>query len=208
MSEARVRKIHFTSGLVLTVFIGAHLLNHGVSLAGARRHIELMDALRGIYRTPIIEFLLLAAVIVQIYSGIRLFALKRKAANSGFEKLHIYSGLYLAFFLVIHVSAVLVGRYFLRLDTNFYFGAAGLNTFPYSLFFVPYYVLAVVSFFGHIASIHYEKCTRSVFGLSPTHQSVIVLSFGVIISMVILYGFTDGFRGRPIPDAYQILVGK
>lgn len=208
MSEATIRKMHFASGAVLTVFIGAHLMNHVASIAGVEQHIKLMDTLRNIYRMQIIEFLLLIAVMVQIYSGAKLFVLKRNARNRGFEKLHLYSGLYLAFFLVIHVSAVLVGRYFLHLDTNFYFGAAGLNTFPISLFFVPYYVLAVVSFFGHIASIHHKKCMRVVFGLTPAHQSVIILAFGIIVSMVIVYGFTDGFRNRPIPDAYQILVGK
>jgi hypothetical protein len=40
----------------------------------------------------------------------------------------------MALFLIIHVSAVLTGRFILHLDTNFYFGVAGINNFPFSLF--------------------------------------------------------------------------
>jgi hypothetical protein len=204
MSEVRIRKIHFVSGITLTIFIGLHLANHLASIAGVERHIEWMNALRHFYRTPIIEFLLLAAVLVQMYSGIRFFVLKRKTTKIGFEKLHIFSGLYMAAFFVIHISAVFVGRLILSLDTNFYFGAAGLNFFPVNLFFIPYYSLAILSFFGHIAAIHHCKMKNAIWGVSVNGQSKAILVLGAMVMLLILYGMTNGFMGATIPKEYRL----
>src|SRR5690606_4267510 len=137
---------------------------------------------------------LLLAVLVQIISGLKLFKKNRKIANTSFEKLHIWTGLYLAIFFVIHVSAVLVGRYFLQLDTNVYFGVAGLNSFPASMFFIPYYGLAIISFFGHVAAIHSRKMKKQIFKLSPNRQATIILLFGVVFTLTIFYGLTNHFN--------------
>jgi hypothetical protein len=203
-----MRKIHFISGLFLTIFIGLHLLNHFTSLFGADKHIETMNLLRKVYRNFLVESILLIAVLAQIISGLRLFKQVRKQAHSFFEKIHIWSGIYLAFFLIIHLSAVLGGRLYLHLDTNFYFGVAGLNSFPFSLFFIPYYALAIISFFGHIASIHGKKMKGSILGLSPTSQSFVILLLGVITTISIFYGLTNHFKGVAIPEEYNIMIGK
>lgn len=204
----KTRQVHFFSGLLLTLFIGVHLFNHISSISGIQRHIELMNSLRKIYRHPILEIALLVAVVVQIISGFRLVRRKDSRNTSFFDKLHIYSGLYLAFFLVIHVSAILVGRFILKLDTNFYFGAAGINSFPVNLFFIPYYALAILSFFGHLAAIHHKKMNRSVAGLAPVQQAWVILLFGAGLTLVILYGLTNQFKGIELPDEYRILTGQ
>jgi len=202
------RKIHYVSGLIISLFVVLHLYNHLCSLSGAERHIEVMNSLRPFYRNVFSETVLLSAVLIQIVSGIRLFKTVRGAAVTRFEKLHIWSGLYLALFLIIHLGAVLGGRYVLHLDTNFYFGAAGLNTFPFYLFFVPYYSLAILSFFAHIASVHHKKMTTSILGIRPAQQSVLILVTGCILAALILYGLTDKFNGVTIPGEYGILIGK
>ena len=204
MKHITIRKIHFVSGITLTIFIGLHLANHLASIVGVNRHIEWMNSLRHFYRAPIIEFLLLAAVLMQIYSGIRLFLSKRKTTKIGFEKLHVFSGLYLAAFLVIHVSAVLAGRFILHLDTNFYFGAAGLNSFPVNLFFIPYYGFAILSFFSHVAAIHNTKMKNSLLGLTVNGQSKAILILGALVMLLILYGMTNGFMGAKIPEEYRL----
>ena len=203
-----VRKIHYVSGLVITVFVGLHLFNHAVSVFGADKHITLMNALRPLYRNKFIEPVLLAAVLTQIVSGLKLFSVRRKTATSNFDKLHIWTGLYLAVFFVIHLGAVFSGRLLLHLDTNFYFGVAGLNTFPFNLFFVPYYGLAVISFFGHVASIHSKKMTQSIFGVTPDNQSLAIVVLGVIVTLILFYGLTNQFNGVVIPKEYNVLIGK
>lgn len=202
------KKIHFISGLIITIFIALHLFNHFISIFGADKHIEVMTSLRVFYRNIFVEAILLSSVLVQIFSGIKLFKNNRKMATSNFQKLHIWTGLYLAFFFVIHVSAVLGGRLFLHLNTNFYFGVAGLNSFPLNLFFIPYYSLAIISFFGHMACIHNKKMKRNIFNLTPNRQSKAILIVGICLTIVIFYGATNHFNGVKIPTEYNILIGK
>ncbi len=204
----KINKIHRIAGLIITLFVVLHLFNHAWSIFGANNHIELMNVLRLFYRNIFVETILLLAVFVQIVSGLQLFKTKRKTAKSDFEKLHIWSGFYLAIFFFIHLIAVFVGRFILKLDTNFYFGVAGLNTFPINLFFIPYYGLAIISFFGHIAAIHYKKMKTDVLGLKPITQSKAILIFGIILTFFIFYGLTNSFKGVTIPKEYNVLIGK
>ncbi len=203
-----LKKIHYLSGLTITVFIGLHLLNHMIGRFGAEQHIEFMNALRVVYRNIIVESILMIAVLTQIISGLKLFVSKRKLVHNFYGKLQVWTGLYLAFFLVIHVSAVLAGRFVMNLDTNFYFGVAGLNTFPLNLFFIPYYGLAIFSFFGHIAAIHSQKMKKEIFGLTVEQQSKFILIKGIIVALIIFYGTTNGFTGVELPAEYLIMVGE
>jgi hypothetical protein len=99
-----IKKIHFISGLTITIFIGLHLFNHIWSILGADKHIEMMNNLRVFYRNIFVETILLLAVLVQIISGLKLFKSNRKTAANYFDKLHIWSGMYSAVFLIIHLS--------------------------------------------------------------------------------------------------------
>ncbi|MFN4145155.1 MAG: hypothetical protein ACK4GN_04970 [Runella sp.] len=203
----KLQTLHRFSGVFISLFVALHLANHAVSVAGAEQHIALMQTLRLIYRNAFAETLLLLAVLFQIISGVKFF-IKGKTtpvAKTPTLQLQRYSGLYLALFLIVHVGAVMAGRYVLELDTNFYFGVAGLNTFPLNLFFVPYYALAIIAFFGHIAAIHHLKMQRTIIGLTPTFQSLLILVFGILLTVVILYGLTNGFGGVEIPKEYELL---
>ncbi|MFN5416595.1 MAG: hypothetical protein ACK5B9_06020 [Flavobacteriia bacterium] len=203
-----LKKIHYISGLTITVFVSLHLFNHIYSIFGVGKHIELMTNLRQFYRNIIAETILILAVFVQIISGLRLFFMNRNKVITSFDKLQIWTGLYLAVFFIIHLVAVLVGRTFLNLDTNFYFGVAGLNNFPTNLFFIPYYALAIISFFGHIAAIHNKKMKQNILGLTPNVQSKIILTFGVCLTIAIFCGLTNRFQGVEIPKEYNVLIGK
>lgn len=203
-----IKNLHYISGLTITIFVVLHLFNHVVSIFGAQDHIETMNTLRIFYRNIFVETILLSAVLLQIISGLKLFRTNRKLVSSKFDQLQLWSGLYLSVFFIIHLSAVLSGRLFLKLDTNFYFGVAGLNSFPFNLFFIPYYGLAILSFFGHIASIHNKKMKRTILGLSPKRQSTAILIFGFILTIVIFYGLTNHFNGVTIPKEYEVLIGK
>ena len=208
-----LKTLHRISGVTLAVFITFHLFNHAASLFGAEAHLRLMDTLRTGYRNPAVETLLLLAVAVQVGSGLRLFRAGRHRVASGFDRvtfdrLQRWSGLYLAVFFGIHLSAVWGGRLVLHLDTNFYFGVAGLNTFPVNLFFIPYYGLAVLSVFAHVACAHQRRMHRTVLGLTPRQQAVAILTFGVFFTLILFFGLTNGFRGVAIPAEYGVLVGR
>ena len=143
-------------------------------------------------------------VALQVFLGVKLYLSKRKMLSGFFEKIQIWSGLYLAFFFVAHVGAVMAGRFIQQLDTNFYFGVAGLNAFPAMLYFIPYYGLAVLSFFAHIAAIHHQKMQKSVFGFTPIQQARLILYLGIFVLILIYYGATGGFTGVEIPEEYKM----
>lgn len=200
------KKIHYLSGLAITIFIGLHLFNHFCGIFGADTHIKIMNNFRYFYRNIFVEIILSLAILVQIISGLKLFRSTRKIIISQFDKLHIWTGLYLAIFFIIHLSAIFVGRLFLKLDTNFYFGVAGLNSFPSNLFFIPYYGLAIFSFFGHIAAVHNKKMKSDLLNLTPKQQAKAILIFGLILTITIFYGLTNQFNGVKIPKEYEVLI--
>ncbi len=202
------KKAHYISGLIVTSFIGIHLFNHSLSILGPERHIEMMNTLRLLYRNIYVEFILLSAIIFQIISGIALFKKTLKIKLSLLEKLHNWTGIYLACFFIIHLIAILSGRLLLNLDTNFYFGATGINSFPLNLFFIPYYGLAIFSFFGHVASIHRKRMKFTFLGFTPKGQSVLILLIGFFLIFLIFYGLTGHFKGVKIPNEYKMLIGK
>jgi hypothetical protein len=202
------RKMHFISGIMITIFVGIHLFNHTWSVLGAEKHIEMMNVLRLFYRHIFSESILFIAVILQIWSGITLFKRSIKNTLLTVEKLRLWTGLYLAIFFIIHLSAILFGRFILHLDTNLYFGVAGINTFPYNLFFIPYYALAILSFFGHLASVHHQKMKRTILSVSPRQQSISIIVFSIGLTFVIFFGLTNHFHGIKIPPAYHKLIGK
>ena len=188
-----VNRIHYFSGVILTVFIAFHLSNQLFSLFGPAAHIELMTSLRKIYRHFIVETILLSAVAFQVITGIKLLFNKDKKPIV--EKIQLYSGLYLSFFLIVHVAAVIYGRQ-IGLDTNFYFAAAGMNLYPVSLVFIPYYFFAVAAIALHLSSLHYLK-TKS----KKVSYSIAII--GVVVSILIIIGYTDAFKWREIPAEYQ-----
>ncbi len=78
-----------------------------------------MDNVRLFYRNTVGEVILTLAVLTQIISGLKLFFKKRKTGTAFFNRLQIWTGLYLAIFLVIHISAVFVGGFTYNLKQTF-----------------------------------------------------------------------------------------
>ena len=203
-NSLRWRQVHTVSGLLLALFVGIHLTNHLLAGISPAAHIAFMTVARTVYRHPVVETLLLAAVGLQIVTGIRL--VRFATGTNAWRRLQIGSGLYLALFLMIHVGAVMGGRLVLHLDTNLYFGAAGLNHYPHQLFFIPYYSLGILSFFAHVAAIHRQKMNRNVVTTPPLRQAQFILIIGGVLTVAILYAMTNRFRGLSVPASYHVLT--
>lgn len=194
------KKIHYISGITLSFFIAIHLLNHLVSLIGGpQMHIEWMNTFRKVYRTPLVETVLLLAVGFQVITGLRLLLVKREKNLA--QKIQVYSGLYLSFFLIVHVAAVISGRYIEHLDTNFYYAGVGLNTFPGAYIFIPYYFLSVVAISLHVASLHYLKTNSKI-------AAQLIGGTGILAAVLIIIGFTNGFQWYAMPIEYLEFIQK
>lgn len=198
-----MKKAHFISGIVLSLFVSLHLLNHLAAVHSIDLHIEIMNALRCVYQHPLIEPILLFAVLIQIISGIQLVRNRGWKQSEWYNKLHIYSGIYLGFFLLMHTSATLVGRFILLVDTNFYYGAMVVNAKPYLFFYIPYYFLGALSFFVHIACIIRIKSIRKVGLQKANRRANGWIAFGAILGVIILWAFTYNVQ---IPSLYKDLM--
>lgn len=198
-----MKKVHFISGIVLSIFVTLHLINHLTALQSIDTHINVMNFLRRIYQHPLIEPFLILAVLTQIVSGIKLVRNRGWKQQEWYNKLHVYSGIYLGFFLLLHTSATLAGRFVLLVDTNFYYGAMVVNLNPYLFFYIPYYFLGALSFFVHIACIIRIKSIRKVGTQKANKRTNWMITFGALIGILILWAFTYNVE---IPAAYRALM--
>lgn len=196
--------IHRTSAIVILLFVGVHLINHFTVFLGVEEHIALMDLFREVYRHYIIEFLLMASVAVQVITGVKLLKGDKKQRKGSYTVLQRVSGIYMLLFFLIHIGAVFVGRYILGVDTNFYFGAAGLNTFPFNLFFIPYYFFGVFALFIHLGAVHAKKMKRDFLKLTPKQQAQVIFALGGIVGFILIMGLTNNFSGFEIPEGYKL----
>lgn len=195
-------KLHRYAGLTLATFIGIHICNHLAGLISVEAHISIMNIARLVYRNPIGEFILLLAVIVQIPSGILLVRKKGWRGIRAIEKVQVASGLYLAFFLIAHIFAVMMGRFYFKLDTNFYFGSSPLFS-PFWWYYVGYYGLSVVAVFAHVASIHFQKMENRISLQRSQMQAWSIGIIGVIVSVLILLLIAGKVHEITIPAAYK-----
>lgn len=197
-----LRSFHRASAILLGVFLLTHIANHLTGLFGQQRHMDFMANARIIYRFWLIEPLLLALVCWQAGSGLTLLWRNRFVKRNWLGWLQHLSGLYLALFLIIHVSAVLVGRILLDLDTNFRFAAAGFHVSPFILFFAPYYFLAVFCLFAHVGCALYWNMGNA----SRSARRSIVIAFclaGAVAGLLIVLSLSGQLYTVDIPAAYK-----
>jgi hypothetical protein len=193
-----VRTLHRRCAVVVTLFVLAHLANHAAALGGITAHLRFMEGARLVYRQPVVETVLLLCVALQAGSGLWLAASGWKRRSGRIAWLQAASGAYLALFLLIHVGAVLLGRSVLELDTNVHFAAAGLQVWPYQLFFVPYYFLAVAAVFAHLgcALARRARSRAAMVAGAP-------LAAGVVFSGLVLAALMGKLYPYEVPQAYR-----
>jgi succinate dehydrogenase/fumarate reductase cytochrome b subunit len=148
----RLAMTHGLSATLITLFALVHLTNHLAGLNGGETHVAIMHALRKVYRHPLIEPVLLAAVAFQVASGTVLLWRKIARSTGWVDTLQTASGAYLMMFFLSHVSAALRARYLRGIDTNWAWASGReLLTDPWSARLAPYYFLAVIAFGVHAA---------------------------------------------------------
>jgi hypothetical protein len=182
-----IKGIHYFTGLTIALYIGTHLLNHLLILHSEAMHIRFMQKARKVYRHPMVEPVLLTAVLVQVLSGLFLVTHKWYRVESWFDWVQICSGLYLSLFLTNHIRVVMLGRNKMHVDTNLYFGAGVMNIWPQKLFFIPYYSFAILAFFFHVACIHRVKMKEFVPITIAGHQAIGIMILGCVITFLVIF---------------------
>jgi succinate dehydrogenase/fumarate reductase cytochrome b subunit len=153
------RRAHRLIALALALFLVLHLGNHLFLLEGVEAHRQALLTLRHLYRAAPVETVLLALFAAQIALGLLLA--RRRGLGRGWAAAQVVSGLYLAFFLVQHVPAVLIARAgHPPIDTDARFAAAVLQGWG-GLYFAPYYALAVAALVTHLAAALHARGVRA-----------------------------------------------
>lgn len=194
-----IRLVHRFSGAVLAAFIAIHLVNHLVGLAGIEAHRSFMAVARQVYRAPLVEPLLLAAVLVQIVTGAIQLRAGWGTRHDFWSRLQALSGGYLLFYLANHTLSVLIARS--DVDSDFFLAAAVLTVKPLPVFFVPYYLLGILALFAHLAcAAHYHaRADRFAIGL---------LAAGIVVAPLVVGVFAGAFYDIELPPAYRGLVAR
>lgn len=198
-----IPKFHTYSALVLSLFILAHLANHLMAWGGIETHQQTMDALRSVYRHPIGESILMLSILIQLITGIMHIRRAGWRQAALFDKIQVYSGAYLCFFLLAHTSAIWNARLLLDLDTGFYFGSMVWLIQPYQYIFGLYYLLGILAFFGHIAcALRWGLVSR--LGARKTNSLAWgIILIGALIWLMIAFVFSGYLYEIHLPEAYQ-----
>ncbi len=148
-------RAHRWTAAALGPFLLLHIANHLALAFGTGAHRTVMTALRPLYRSGLVEPLLIGLFALQIALGLALA--RRRGMGRGWALAQVASGLYLGFFLIQHVPAVLAARAGAPpVDTDYAFAAAVLSGWP-ALYFAPYYSLAFGALATHLsAALHFR----------------------------------------------------
>jgi hypothetical protein len=176
-------QLHRITAIILALFLASHLAVHLFALAGPDAHDAALTAIQWTYRHPVVEPLLLMALLFQIGLGLRLLWRRwREPGKSRWAKLQLASGLYLTYFIINHSSAALITRSVGQLDTNFWWVSGPLLHPLLSWWFYPYYAFAVMAVTAHAgAALHFRGYDQPAKWVAASGVPVVLaywLSFG------------------------------
>lgn len=153
---AHWRVAHGVAAALIACFVLFHLTNHLLGLEGPETHKAIMTAGRKVYRAPFIEPVLVALLLFQIASGVRLAWRWSSLKLDAYRIFQVGSGAYLAMFLLAHMnSAFLSARAVHHIDTNWAWASGaptGLIHDAWNIRLLPHYALGVFFILGHLAS--------------------------------------------------------
>lgn len=202
-----MERLHKLSAGFVFAFLCLHFANHLVGLQGIDAHIQFMDAVRNVYRHPIVEMAVVLAFVVQMLSGFALAKTIWREKKDLVHQLQAASGTYIIVFVIIHLVGIFLGREYFRVDTNFYYAAAGLMSPTWQYFFIPYYGLAILALFTHIGCIFYDvfKKTNKRAGY---FFLILTVGSGAYIAYALLMMYSGRLYPVVMPDAYIDLFGN
>ncbi|WP_312011754.1 MULTISPECIES: hypothetical protein [unclassified Bradyrhizobium] len=155
-SIAGWRVTHGIAAAVILLYVAFHLTNHLLGLLGPEVHAAVMKLGRTVYRSSVVEPVLVALMLFQVAVGVRLAWRWSSRPADGFRVFQIGSGVYLAAFIVTHLNSAFVSaRAVHHIDTNWDWASGaptGLIPDAWSIRLVPHYALGVFFVLAHLAS--------------------------------------------------------
>jgi hypothetical protein len=186
-STTKFRHIHASSAIVLTTFALMHVFNHSLAIVSLGTNTAVLHVLRFVYRQNVGQTILIAAVVVQVCTGLTMVWKYHLRRATPLRNLQLVSGLYLAVFLITHLITVLTTRRS-GIDTDFGWAShapagllAGLLTVP----LLPRYSLAVLAVFVHLACQARWNLSRIISESAARRASYSVMALGTATAVVV-----------------------
>ncbi|MGY4622877.1 hypothetical protein [Bradyrhizobium sp. USDA 4486] len=153
---ATLRVAHGISALIVVVYVIFHLTNHLFAWGGEPAHAEVMEMGRKVYRSPIGEPILVAAMSFQVISGFVL-AWKWSAFRGDFYRtFQLATGFYLSVYILGHLTAVFIlARAFFGIPTGWGFATGAPNGLIHDAWaarLIPHYAIGVFVVIAHLFS--------------------------------------------------------
>ncbi|MEO7055045.1 MAG: hypothetical protein ABI191_08730 [Rhizomicrobium sp.] len=150
------RVAHGVAAAAIACFVLFHLANHLSGLDGPQTHKAIMAAGREIYRAPFVEPVLVALLLFQVASGIRLAWRWSSLRVEAYRVFQIGSGAYLAAFILAHMNSAFVSaRAVHHIETDWAWASGaptGLIQDAWNIRLLPHYALGVFFILAHLAS--------------------------------------------------------
>lgn len=192
--------VHRLSAVLVGAFIVSHLGVHLMAVVSPEAHGAGLAYMRQFYYDPLYEAILIIAILIQIVSG---YAELKLIGKSGWRLVRNVSGLYLMWFLLIHVGTVLYARHIDFMPTNFYWVAGSLAYDPLKYAVMTFYALGVFSFFAHMIAVWRLTWKRMPgivlefsWGIAILTTTLIILAFaGLLYQLEIPASVSEYYEG-------------
>lgn len=150
----RLRIAHGVAAVLILMFVTFHLFNHLTGLLGPEAHARVMKLGRAVYRSPLIEPVLVTLLLFQVLGGITM-AYRCSARPLDLARaIQVGSGAYLAAFILTHMNSAFVSaRLVHRIQTDWAWATGapdGLLQDAWNIRLVPHYALGAFFVVAHL----------------------------------------------------------
>ncbi len=195
----RLRVAHGVAAALVVSFILFHLTNHLFGLAGPDVHAAVMKVGRRVYRSPVVQPVLIGLFLFQVVSGARLAWRWSGLPADAYRVFQIGSGAYLAAFILAHLNSALISaRAVHKIDTDWAWASGaptGLIHDAWNIRLLPHYAFGVFFILAHLSSG--LRGVVIAHGVAATLANR-VWALGLVVSGLISVAIISGLCGARI----------
>jgi hypothetical protein len=178
-----------SASAILLLFVGPHIVNHVAGFWNGPTHIEIMNAVRHLYRDDIVQPMLLALIGFQILSGTALVRRRMRMPSDWLGTVQTMSGVYVGVYFLAHMTAVFAARH-AGTDTNWTWLTRPNNSMLVSLSslrLIAHYWVGPVAIVAHVAcGLRMVLLQHDTSPATANRLALALITAGVVASSVIL----------------------
>jgi hypothetical protein len=178
-----------SAGAILLLFVGPHIANHVAGFWNGPVHIEIMNAVRRVYRDDIVQPMLLTLIGFQILTGAVLVRRRMRMPSDFLGTLQTMSGVYVGVYFLAHMTAVFAARY-AGTDTNWTWLTRPNDSMLVSLSnlrLIAHYWVGPIAIVTHLAcGLRMVLLQHDISPPTANRLALALITVGVVASSVIL----------------------